>query len=465
MVAELFSLRKAIVPIAVIGLLGIFGFNATLWGTDISYYNNMFHFDNFAVAFSGLILLLSALILTLSADFYKEQAEHISDYLSILLFTISGAIVLVGFSNLAMLFLGIEILSISLYVLAGSNKTDLGSNEAGMKYFLTGSFASGFLLFGIALIYGATGSFDLDIIRQNLPSAIAGSHAPMVYIGLLLMLGGMFFKVSAAPFHMWAPDVYQGSPSLITGFMATVAKLSAVAALYRLLSVGFAGAIPNFVLVFEVVVVATIFVGNIMATGQSNFKRLLAFSGISHAGYLLLCILSTVNMDSAATLYFMNDLQPVAQFSDTSGTLLYYSLAYGVANIGAFAVAIPVFKAMGSEDVSAFNGLFRKKPVLAVMLTLAMLSMASIPPFAGFWAKYKLFTDAIHSGYLWITVVGIINTLIGVYYYFKVIRAMLLEPADEKPVAVPFSYIAVAVIATLITVGIGIFPSCLMELL
>lgn len=444
MVAELFSLRKAIVPIAVIGLLGIFGWNATLWGTDVSYYNNMFHFDNFAVAFSGLILLLSVLLLTLSADFYKEQAEHISDYLSILLFTISGAIVLVGFSNLAMLFLGIEILSISLYVLAGSNKTDLGSNEAGMKYFLTGSFASGFLLFGIALIYGATGSFDLDIIRERLPMAM-GEHAPLVYAGLLMMLGGMFFKVSAVPFHMWAPDVYEGSPSLITAFMATVAKLSAVIALYRLIGTGFVSIFPEFELTFSIIIVATIIVGNVVATAQNNFKRLLAFSGISHAGYLLLCVLCVQN--------------------DTAGVLLYYGIAYGVANIGAFAVSIPVFKSMQSQDVSAFNGLVRKKPLLAVMLTVAMLSMASIPPLAGFWAKYILFTEAIYAGYLWITVIGIINTLVGVYYYFKVIRAMLLEPADEKPISIPFSYVAVGLVTTLISIGIGLFPSCLMELL
>lgn len=445
MVAELFGLRKAIIPLAVIGLLGIFGWNVTFWNTNTEWYNHMFVFDNFAVAFSGLILFLTACILVLSGDFYKGEPNNISDYLAIFLFTISGSIVLVGFSNLAMLFIGIEILSISLYVLAGSNKTSLASNEAGMKYFLTGSFASGFLLFGIALIYGATGSFDLSIISQKLPLALEHQHAPLVYAGLLMMLGGMFFKVSAVPFHFWAPDVYQGSPSLITGFMATVAKLSAVAALYRLLSLGFVSIFPNFELVFAVVIVATIFVGNIMATAQSNFKRLLSFSGISHAGYLLLCILCVKD--------------------NPSGTLFYYSIAYGIANVTAFAIAIPIFKSMESEDLSAFNGLVRKKPLLAVMLTVALLSMASIPPLAGFWAKYKLFTDAIYGGYAWITVVGIINTLIGVYYYFKVIRNMLLEPADERPISVPVEYIIVAVLTTLITIAIGVFPSFLMDLL
>lgn len=445
MVAELFSLRKAIVPMAVIGLLGIVGFNATLWDTNVSYYNHMFTFDNFAVAFSGLMLFLTALVLILSADFYKAEPDNLSDYLSIFLFTVTGSVVLVGYSNLAMLFIGIEILSISLYVLAGSKKRDLNSNEAGMKYFLTGSFASGFLLFGIALIYGATGSFDLDIIREQLPVAIIGGKAPLVYGGLLLMLGGMFFKVSAAPFHFWAPDVYQGSPSLVTAFMATVAKISAAVALYRLLQMGFVSIFPQFEGIFSIIVVLTISVGNLMAVPQSNFKRMLAFSGISHAGYLLLCILCVPG--------------------DTAGTLFYYGIAYGVANITAFAVAIPVFQSTGSEEVSAFNGLVRKKPLLAVMLTVALLSMASIPPMAGFWAKYVLFTDAIEAGYLWITVIGVINTLIGVYYYFKVIRAMLLEPADEHPVSVPTAYWIVGIVTTLVTVGIGVFPGCLMEIL
>lgn len=445
MLAELFSLRKAIVPMAVIGLLGIVGFNVTLWDTNISYYNHMFTFDNFAVAFSGLLLFLAALILVLSANFYKAEPDNLSDYLSIFLFTVSGSIILAGYTNLAMLFIGIEILSISLYVLAGSKKRDLNSNEAGMKYFLTGSFASGFLLFGIALVYGATGSFDLDIIREKLPQAINGGQAPLVYGGLLLLLGGMFFKVSAAPFHFWAPDVYQGSPSLVTAFMATVAKISAAVALYRLLQMGFVSIFPQFELVFSIIVVLTICVGNIMAVPQTNFKRMLAFSGISHAGYLLLCILCVQN--------------------DTSGTLLYYGIAYGVANVTAFAISIPVFKSMESENISAFNGLVRKKPVQAIMLTVALLSMASIPPMAGFWAKYALFTDAIEAGYLWITVIGVVNTLIGVYYYFKVIRAMLLEPADERPISVPVEYLIVGIVTTLITVGIGVFPSCLMELL
>lgn len=441
MLAELFGLRKAIVPLAVAGLLGIVGWNCTVWGSDISYYNNMFRFDNFAVAFSSLLLFLTALVLILSADFYKKEPENLSDYLSIFLFTVTGSIVLVGYGNLAMLFIGIEILSISLYVLAGSRKTDLGSNEAGMKYFLTGSFASGFLLFGIALIYGATGSFDLGLIAERLPQALT-EKAPLVYAGLLLMLGGMFFKVSAAPFHFWAPDVYEGSPSLITVFMATVAKISAVAALYRLLQFGFLGVFPHFEIVFSVIVVLTVIVGNLMAIPQNNFKRMLAFSGISHAGYLLLAVLCVQN--------------------NTAGTLLYYSIAYGVANITAFAVAIPVFRAAELQDISAFNGLVRKKPALAVMLTVSLLSMASIPPMAGFWAKYALFTDAIEAGYLWITVIGVVATLLGVYYYFRVIRAMLLEPADGKPLEVPAPYWIVAVVSTLVTLAAGFFPGLAM---
>lgn len=444
MVAELFGLRKLLVPLVAVGFSVIIGLAAMAWDTDISYYNNMFRFDNYAIAFSGLILLLGLAIVLLSGDFYKDEPQHWSDYLAIFVFTIAGCIVLTGYTNLVMLFLGIEILSICLYIMAGSDKRNLSSNEAGMKYFLMGSFASGFLLFGIALIYGATGTFDLNVIAEVLPGVMETNSA-LIFSGMLMMLVGMFFKVSAVPFHFWSPDVYQGSPSLVTAFMATIAKLSAIAAFYRLISMGFIDILPDIRLVLAIVTVATISIGNIVATAQQNFKRVLAFSGISHAGYLLLGILCA-------------DQQ-------TSGEILFYAVAYGVANIAAFGVSIAVFRCMGSEDISAFNGLMKKKPFLAICLTIAMLSLASIPPLSGFWAKYLIFSEAIRGGFLWITIVGIVNTLIGVFYYFKVIRAMMLEPADEKPITISIPYIAVILVATIATIGAGLIPSLLMHVM
>jgi len=440
--AEIFNGRKILAPLVILGLLAILVWNALAWNTNISYYNDMFRFDNFAVAFSGLLILFSVFIVVLGLDFYKEQPSHWSDYLSIFLFTLCGAVILTGYNNLVMLFLGIEILSISLYIMAGSNKRDLSSNEAGMKYFLMGSFASGILLFGIALIYGASGSFNLQEIQA---ASLHNPAHPMLISGVLLLMIGLFFKVSAAPFHFWSPDVYQGSPALVTAFMASVAKISAMAAFYRLAAIGLPSLMPQLEMVFMIVVALTICTGNILAMVQDNFKRMLAFSGISHAGYMLLALLSASLADSEI--------------------LLYYAFAYGAANIAAFGVAITVFKFMKNENADAFRGLIKKQPLLAVCLIMALLSMASMPPLAGFWAKYFVFSAAIGKGYLPLVVIGIINSLFGVYYYFKIIAAMLLKPSDETAVTPPLSYVIVIVLCTLIVVALGIVPDVILSLL
>ena len=444
LLAEIFNGRKILGPMVIAGLLGILVLNGTAWDTNISYYNNMFRFDNYAVAFSGVLILFSIFIILMGGDVYKDQPQHWSDYLSIYLFTLSGAIILTGYTNLIMLFLGIEILSISLYIMAGSNKRDLASNEAGMKYFLMGSFASAILLFGIALLYGATGSLNIDEIQSSSLDAAMYGHTLLIG-GMILVLVGLFFKVSAVPFHFWSPDVYQGSPSLVTAFMATVAKIAAMAGFYRLIAIGFPLFMPHLEMIFMVVTIATICTGNIIAIVQDNFKRILAFSGISHAGYMLLGLMSVSASDS--------------------GVMLYYALAYGIANIAAFGVAIAVFRNMGKESIDAFNGLARKRPFLAVCMIIAMLSLASIPPFAGFWAKYFIFSAAIDKGYLIVTILGVVNTLLSVYYYFKVIVAMLLKPADETPVKASIPYLAVVAAATLLIVAVGLFPGVVLDLL
>lgn len=440
MLMEIFGQRKILFPLAIIALIGIGGYHVSQWGTTESFYNNMYQLDAFSILFSALFILLTVFVLVMARDQFEDEASHWSDYVAIILFTLTGALVLAGYNNLVMLFLGIEILSISLYVLAGSKRSQPESNEAGMKYFLMGSYASGFLLFGIALLYGATGSFDLMQISAVMPEVWETNNA-LVIGGVAMILVGMLFKVSAVPFHFWSPDVYQGSPALITLFMATVAKLAAMAALLRLMQLGLGMLHPELEILFTVVIVLTMSVGNILATAQSNFKRVLAYSGISHAGFLLIGVLCASR--------------------DTTLDMLYYSLVYGAANIAAFGVSLAVFKSTGREDFSAFNGLVRKRPFLAAALTISMLSLASIPPLGGFWAKYFMFAHAIEEGYLWITIVGIVNTLIGVYYYFKVIAAMLLEPSDGNPVAIRRSYLVVIFLSMAIIIGLGIFPGAL----
>jgi NADH-quinone oxidoreductase subunit N len=443
MVIEIFNFRKILVPAIIVGLLGISFVNYLNWNAGLApFYNDMLRVDNFSVAFSGLAIVIAGLIFVLSADFYKNDEKHISDYLTILLFVLCGALIMFSFSNMAMLFLGIEILSISLYIMAGSKRFDIRSNEAGFKYFIMGSFASGILLFGIALIYGSTGSFHLEAIANYVN---AGTISPMFYIGMMLMLVAMLFKVAAVPFHFWSPDVYEGSPALITAFMSTLAKIAAFGAFYRVFHTCFLGTLTHIELILALVTGATIILGNLIALSQENFKRLLAYSGISHAGYLMLGIISMP--------------------TGTSNAIFFYSAGYAISTIGAFAAAIMVFQAMKNENIDAFNGLGKKNPLLAAALTMSMLSLAGIPPFSGFLGKYYIFSEAVKNGHITLTVIAVITSIIGVYYYFKVILAMYTKEGNSTEIPVSLAYTIIIAICLIISLLLGIYPGILINLI
>lgn len=441
LIAEIFNLRKLLVPVAVLGLLAILGLTVSEFNSPAAYYNNMIVVDKFSVAFSSLFIILTIFLVTLSHDFYKEHPTKLSDFIAIKIFLLAGAVAMVSFGNLSMFFIGIEVLSISLYVLAASRRLDLKSNEAGMKYFLLGSFASGIILFGICLIYGATGYFDIAEIHD----LSSGLGLPIWFpIGITLVVIGMLFKIAAAPFHFWAPDVYEGSPSLTTATMSTLAKVVAMATLYKLISGMTTSLTPTFETVIVTVSILSMTIGNIMALRQDNVKRMLAFSGISHAGFMLMAILS---------------------LATAANTLLYYTAAYALAGIASFAVIIYVTRNKGNEDISNFNGLGKTNPLMAAILTASLLSMAGIPIFSGFFAKFMLFSQTIAAGYLFLVIVGVINSIISVGYYFKLILAMYTKEAAEEKQAVPFVYTVVAVLAILLNIAIGIYPSFLTNLL
>jgi len=440
LIAEIFNLRKLLVPVAVLGLLAILGLTISEFNSPASFYNNMIVVNKFSVAFSSLFIILTILLIVLSGDFYKEHPTKISDFIAIKIFLLSGAVAMVSFGNLAMFFLGIEVLSISLYVLAASRRLDIKSNEAGMKYFLMGSFASGIILFGICLVYGATGYFDMSEIYD----LAQGAGLPVWFpIGITLIIIGMLFKIAAAPFHFWAPDVYEGSPSLTTATMSTLAKVVAMATLYKLLS-GLTNLSPKVELLIVIISIISMTVGNIMALRQKNVKRMLAFSGVSHAGFMVMALLS---MSTAAS------------------TLLYYTTAYALAGIASFAVIIYVTKNKDNEDISNFNGLGKNNPLLAAVLTASLLSMAGIPIFSGFFAKFMLFEQTIKAGYLVVVVAAVINSIISVGYYFKLILAMYTKDASEEKQAVSFVYYVVAVLAILLNIILGIYPTFVTHLL
>ena len=438
---EIMNFRKAIIPVTLIGLLGILGLTLSELNSPATYHNNMIVVNKFSVAFSSLFIVLTIFLVALSDNFYEKHQTKISDYIAIKIFLLSGAIAMVSFGNLSMFFLGIEILSISLYVLAASDRMNIKSNEAGLKYFLMGSFASGILLFGICLIYGAMGTFDIAEISELSQSAELPSW---FFIGIVLLTIGMLFKIAAVPFHFWAPDVYQGSPALTTATMSTLAKVVAMAALYKLITAMNVEITYGFQIIIVVISIASMTVGNIMALKQTNVKRMLAFSGVSHAGFMLMALLSATT---------------------ASGSLLYYATAYSLAGIAAFTVLLYVCKEKENEEISHFNGLGKTNPILAAVLTASLLSMAGIPVFAGFFAKLMLFTQTIESGYLIVVIAAVINSIISIGYYFKLILAMYTKDAAEEKQATPFVFYAVAVLAIVMNLMIGLYPSLIMQLL
>ncbi len=442
LIAEIFNFRKAIIPVSIVGLLAVLGYSWYSFTGDASYYNNMIVVNKFSLAFSTLFILLTVFIIAMGSDFYNNHPTKFSDYIAIKIFLLTGAICMVSFGNLAMFFLGIEVLSIALYILAGSSRLDLKSNEAGMKYFLMGSFASGIILFGICLIYGATGYFDIATIYD----ISSGAGLPSwFYIGIALLLIGMLFKIAAVPFHFWAPDVYEGAPALVTATMSTLAKVVAIAAMYKLMVSLNHEITYEMQIVILIVSILSMTVGNIMALRQKNVKRMLAFSGISHAGFMLMTLLS---------------------ISNSAGSLLYYTFAYALAGIAAFAVIIFVSRNNKNEDIANFNGLGKTNPVMAGILTASLLSMAGIPIFSGFFAKFMLFTQTIEAGYLLVVIVGVINSIISIGYYFKLILAMYTkEASEENNYSTAFVYNVIALVAILLNVVIGLYPTLVTSLL
>ena len=438
---EIMNFRKAIIPVTILGLMGILGLTLSELNSPATYYNNMIVVNKFSVAFSSLFIVLTIFLVALSDNFYEKHQTKISDYIAIKIFLLSGAVAMVSFGNLSMFFLGIEILSISLYVLAASDRMNIKSNEAGLKYFLMGSFASGILLFGICLIYGAMGTFDITEISEYTRSAELPSW---FFIGIVLLTIGMLFKIAAVPFHFWAPDVYQGAPALTTATMSTLAKVVAMASLYKLLTAMNVEITYGFQIVIVVISIASMTVGNIMALKQTNVKRMLAFSGISHAGFMLMALLSATT---------------------AAGSLLYYATAYSLAGIAAFTVLLYVCKDKGNEEISHFNGLGKTNPILAAVLTASLLSMAGIPVFAGFFAKLMLFTQTIQSGYLIVVIAAVINSIISIGYYFKLILAMYTKDATEEKQETPFAFYVVAVLAIVMNLVIGLYPTLIMQLL
>lgn len=399
-------------------------------------YANMYQYTQAAALFSKLAIVITIFIFFMGGFSFSNHRRHQSELYALMLFALCGGFVLFGYQNLVTLFLGIEILSIPLYVMAGANKADLRGNEASLKYFLMGSFATGFLLFGIALIYGSAGSFDLYTIHSY---AMEYPSDLLLIMGAVMMIAAMGFKVAMAPFHMWSPDVYQGSPSLITTYMMSVVKISGYFAFFKLMTVAFAGIYSEWFNIIGVMIIITLLLANTMGLAQSNAKRMLAYSSVSHAGYLGLIF------------YGINNL--------TTYTLAFYLFAYSLATIGVMLALIWVEKVKRETSYNAFKGLAKREPILAVGASIAMLSMAGIPLTAGFMAKFSLFAQAMNGG-AFLVLIAILGSAISIAYYLRLIMAMFFfkESSFHTTEKVSLTYNILAVFIVVALIVLGIFP-------
>jgi NADH-quinone oxidoreductase subunit N len=437
--------KGALLPLILIGLPVALFLTLREWNTSVHYFNDMFIADNFSLAFNSVLIFTTFVVFMFAAQYYKSVERPLEDIYALILFALIGALTMTSFGNLIMLFVGMETLSISLYILAGSKKFDPASNEAAMKYFLTGSFSTGFLLFGIALVYGVSGSFNLVEIN-NYITANTGSLPNIFMVGMLLVFIGMAFKIAAVPFHFWAPDVYAGSPTLITAFMATVGKVAAIAAFYRFASQTFVSLHDSWVYTLWFFSAATIVIGNLSAIWQDNLKRMFAYSGIAQAGYLMLAV--------------------IALGPQSAGSLLYYSLSYSLSTITGFAIVMLIREEFGTFSVQAFKGLARNNRVEAFAMTVAMLSLAGIPPLAGFMAKYNIFIVAMQGGYTWLVVLAVIGSMISIYYYFRPIVAMYFNNEEARPkINTSKMYKTYILFCTILIIILGLLPSVVIGLL
>lgn len=440
----LYKAKNALLPVTLLGLAISLVLTIMEWNSGAGpIYSGMMLFDNFAVAFTSICIVSTMLILLISREYFENISEHVAEYFTIILFSLIGILVMVSFHNLSMLFIGIEIMSVSLYILAGIRKKDFKSNEAALKYFLMGAFSTGFLLMGIAFLYGASGSFDLSAIKEYVIANPTGI-SPLFYGGLILMIVGLSFKVGAAPFHFWVPDVYEGSPTIITAFMSTVVKTAGFAAFLRLFMICFAPLHDFWMPALLGISVLTLFIGNITALYQHSFKRMLAYSSISHAGYMLFAIVA---------------LGPMS-----GNSVFVYASAYSIASIIAFAVLILVKGQTGSDNFDSFNGLARKNPFLAFTLTIAMLSLAGIPLTAGFIGKFMMFSTALTEYQIWLVFLAVVNAIIGIFYYLRVIVAMYFKNEERKEILSSPYFNFVLGFSALITIVIGVYPGIISNL-
>lgn len=429
--------KKELFWIALLGLVVGFVLNLDRFQEQTSAFSGALSLDEFAAYFNVIFLLGASLAIALSRDFIAKMNLRATEYYSLILFATSGMMILSSAKEFMSLFLGFEIMSVSVYVLSGFNRSSVRSTESGIKYLVLGGFSSAILLYGIALIYGASGTIFIDEVAAKFDA-----NNPLYLAGTALILTGFIFKIGAFPLHQWVPDIYEGAPMTVTGFMSVGVKAAGFAILLRVLFEGFSEISTDWTQVLWIVSVFTMTIGNLAALVQRSIKRMLAYSSIAHAGYALIGVVAAYGGKELAL-----------------SSVLYYLFAYTFMNLGAFGVLAYLSK--GGKECETYediSGLWERKPLTAIALGIFMFSLAGVPPTIGFFAKYRVFLSGISAGFYWLVIIAVLNSVVSAYYYLRVlVYAYMREEKAEFPSFKPASAAAISILA-IATLMLGIFP-------
>ena len=440
-------LSKFAPTVALVALLVSLWMALNQWGHQGSGFSDMVMCDSFGITFKIIFTVASIICLFMGQRFMAVKGISRAEFYALLLISTMGMMVMANTADLVIMFLGLEIMSVPLYVMAGFNRRSLSSNEAGIKYFLMGAFATAFLIMGIAFVYGAAETTNLRRIVTDFSYIVHhNQYASYLYAGVALILVGFGFKVAAVPFHTWVPDVYQGAPTPVTAFFSVAPKAAGFAVLLRLFAYTFTP-IDILTPILWVLAVLTMTVGNILALRQDNVKRMLAYSSIAHAGYLMVAL--TVGG------------------ADAVSSAVFYIVAYTMFNLGGFTVVTVLeTRSNARSDFTELAGLSKAHPFLCAVLALFMFALAGFPPTAGFFGKFYIFSAAVQSGYIWLAVIGVLNSFVSVYYYLRVVKVSYFDSLETSfvPATLNLSILIALVITTAGTIGLGLFPQQLLEL-
>ncbi|MCJ7522305.1 MAG: NADH-quinone oxidoreductase subunit N [Dehalococcoidia bacterium] len=435
--------KKALAVISVFGLIIPLAFTIALWGEQQTSFSGMLVADNFSLFFKFLILGIAILVIISSVDYAKKFTRFQGEYYALILLSAGGLMLMASTGELISIYISLELASISLYALVAFLK-DKKSSEAGLKYVILGAISSAVLLLGMAFVFGITGTTHLDQIADKVGTLVSGGQLwdyPALLFGIVLLIAGFGFKIASVPFQMWVPDVYEGAPTPITAYLSVASKAAGFAVILRVFSTAFgiSEISADWAMIFAVLSAISMTLGNIVAIAQSNIKRMLGYSSIAHAGYLMVGLAAISALGKSGILFFL--------------------AGYALANLGAFIAIIAISNKTNSDEISDYSGMSRRSPVIAFILALCLISLIGIPPAVGFMAKFYIFNAAVQQDLLWLVIIGAINSVVSAYYYLRVVKIMYIgEPLSDEPIPSSIGLRISLAITALGVLVLGIYP-------